>query len=612
MRIDPNAGPIVNGHPLGAVDLVVELGAGANPYNYSDMTGYVVINATVPSGTWNTIHDGGRSGIKWGEMNWNDSIPEGTGVRVEARASDNLLTLADNPFVEVQKGISFCCEGVTGRYVEIRVTLFRQQTVNISPILYDLSIQSCDIYPNTVPVISSSRGCSGDTIKVAAGQTTSFVVSSSDADQNQQVTLTSSALPFGATMNQALPVSGNPVQSVFSWTTEESQIGVYNLSFTTNDLYCYNATCPVVINVVPCPTIQCSGIGISCVGDSNGRASVTISGNPDNFTYTWNTTPAQFTQSISGLAPGSYQVVTDDGFACKDSCTIVIPSEPCAGFRTFTQGGWGATPKGNNPATYLKRKFASTFPAGLEIGCTNKLRLTTWQAVVDFLPSGSTASGLRAGTMINPGSRYSNVLAGQLVAAKLSVSFDSADVTFSPSNIWLGDLIIASGVFSGWKVSMLIAEANRKIGGCPSIYSFSQLNDALDRFNRNYGNALMTTPVANNCYLSCPLENSGGTLRSSFTQRTNDVENLDSEFTIFPNPAKVNVTIQYKANATGYISLELLNINGVKIKDILNKNVNGGDMQTMTLTTNNLIPGTYLIRLKEQNRVYVKKLVVVN
>ncbi len=42
MRIDPNAGPIGGaGIPIGAVDTVVELGAGATPYNYSDMTGFV-------------------------------------------------------------------------------------------------------------------------------------------------------------------------------------------------------------------------------------------------------------------------------------------------------------------------------------------------------------------------------------------------------------------------------------------------------------------------------------------------------------------------------------------------------------------------------------------
>jgi streptogramin lyase len=611
MRIDPNAGPIVNGHPLGAVDLVVDLGAGANPYNYSDMTGYVVINATVPSGTWNTIHDGGVAGIKWGEMNWTDSIPEGTGVRVEARASDNLLTLAEYPFVEVQKGVSFCCDGVTGRYVEIRVTLFRQQSVNISPILYDLSIQSCDIYPNIPPVISSTRGCNGDTLKVAAGQSISFTINSSDADQNQQVTLTSSSLPFGATMNQTLPVVGNPVQSVFTWPTEQSQIGVYNFSFTTNDLYCYSATCPVVVNVVPCPTIQCSGIGISCVGDSNGRASVVISGNPDNFTYTWNTNPPQNTQSISNLPPGSYQVVTDDGFACKDSCTVVIPAEPCAGFRTFTQGGWGATPKGNNPATYLKQKFTSTFPAGLEIGCNNKLRLTSWQAIVDFLPSGSTARALPAGTLINPGARYSNVLAGQLVAATLSVAFDSADANFSPSSIRLSDLVIASGVFSGWRVSALIAEANKKIGGCSSIYSFTDLNNALDRFNRNYDNTLMTAPTVNNCYLSCPLQSSGGTLRSTESKSFTEIMENESEFEIYPNPTKISTTIRYTAKSSGNVNIDILNVNGVKIKNVTRKNMVFGETQTMTISTTDLNAGTYFIRVLDDNKVSLKKLVII-
>ncbi|MEX2534708.1 MAG: hypothetical protein WD273_03830 [Trueperaceae bacterium] len=50
--IDPQAGPIAGGgFPLGAVDLIVDLGPDATPYNYSDMTGSTL--AAVPdSGTW--------------------------------------------------------------------------------------------------------------------------------------------------------------------------------------------------------------------------------------------------------------------------------------------------------------------------------------------------------------------------------------------------------------------------------------------------------------------------------------------------------------------------------------------------------------------------------
>ncbi len=68
----------------------------------------------------------------------------------------------------------------------------------------------------------------------------------------------------------------------------------------------------------------------------------------------------------------------------------------CTGFRTQTQGGWGAIPNGNNPGVYVHTNFAAAFPSGLTIGCSsgNKLVLTSAQAVTDFLPSGTTPAVL--------------------------------------------------------------------------------------------------------------------------------------------------------------------------------------------------------------------------
>jgi len=175
-----------------------------------------------------------------------------------------------------------------------------------------------------------------------------------------------------------------------------------------------------------------------------------------------------------------------------------LPS--CSGFKTFTQGGWGTNPNGNNPGTILHPNFAAAFPQGLTIGCTNTIKLTTAAAVTAFLPQGTTPRALNAGNLLNPTSaQYKNVLAGQLVAATLSSQFDFVFPNFASSNLNLRDLIIGSGTFQGWTVSQLLAEANRAIGGCGSAYSFSQLNAALTAINENYVNG-----STNNNYLRCP------------------------------------------------------------------------------------------------------------
>jgi hypothetical protein len=100
--------------------------------------------------------------------------------------------------------------------------------------------------------------------------------------------------------------------------------------------------------------------------------------------------------------------------------------------------------------------------------------------------------------LVNPGDAYTNVLAGQLVAATLNVVFDQADPSFAPSSGWIGDAVIATGAFAGMTVEELLQAAGQFIGGCPSSYSATALNEALTALNENFDNG------ANNGYILCP------------------------------------------------------------------------------------------------------------
>jgi streptogramin lyase len=145
MRIDPDAGPIGGGgFPVGAVDLTVDLGPGAAPYNYSDMTGSVLGEITAPVGTWSVVQDGGTAGTRWGTVTWNTepqgSEPAGTSITVEARTADTEAGLAAEPFTPVGNGRQFT---LTGRYIEVRATL-RAGPSGTSPVLSDVRIRTAD------------------------------------------------------------------------------------------------------------------------------------------------------------------------------------------------------------------------------------------------------------------------------------------------------------------------------------------------------------------------------------------------------------------------------------------------------------------------------------
>ena len=155
VRIDPNAGT----DGLGEVDLTVDLGPGAGPYNYSDMTGAVVVGSTSPQGFWTVIQDSQNPGFEWGRITWNTesegSEPSGTAIVVEARSADTEAGLGGQTFRPVANGELF---SMFGRYIEVRVTL-KASPGGISPVLSDIRIQ-----PHNQPPVCTEAAPSVATI----------------------------------------------------------------------------------------------------------------------------------------------------------------------------------------------------------------------------------------------------------------------------------------------------------------------------------------------------------------------------------------------------------------------------------------------------------------
>lgn len=212
------------------------------------------------------------------------------------------------------------------------------------------------------------------------------------------------------------------------------------------------------------------------------------------------------------------------------SCTTTRPL-PCPGFKTYTQGGWGATACGNNAGTILTANFAAAFPAPLylTIGCTNKLVLNSATAVRNFLPSGTTPYMLPAGTKTNPTrTTYSNALAGQLVALALNLRFDLTFPSFGSSSTNLKDLVISTGPFAGKTVQFLYDNANLLIGGCTAFNkTLSEYTTAIDNVNKSYDGG-----VASGNYVVCPVQITGtvvnatcfGSANGSITLQTTNTQ----------------------------------------------------------------------------------------
>lgn len=239
---------------------------------------------------------------------------------------------------------------------------------------------------------------------------------------------------------------------------------------------------------------------ISTVHGHQGALTLVVRGGKAPYTYVWSTGSHQ--SYVNGLAAGRYTGTVVDASGNRYSVSSEIQGLDCSAasceFRTQTQGGWGANPHGNNPGVYLHANFAAAFPNGLVVGCDNTLTLTSAQAVTDFLPSGSTPRALTA-DLVDPAGNYDNVLAGQVVALSLSVGFDNYDANFGTSSASLGSLVVASGDFAGMTVQQVLDEANAFLGGCASVYTASQLNDAVSALNENFDDGNQ-----NHNYVLCP------------------------------------------------------------------------------------------------------------
>jgi hypothetical protein len=305
---------------------------------------------------------------------------------------------------------------------------------------------------------------------------------------------------------------------------------------------------------------------------------------------------------LTDLPAGHYSVTVIDWNMCETTAEVVLdgcpeeedPEPDVCMFRTQTQGGWGSPPNGNNPGAYLQANFAAAFPNGLEIGCNNrKLRLTSAQAVRNYLPAGGPPAKLPAGTMVNP-TKYKNVLAAQLVTATLNVRLDANDPGFGLSNMALGSAIIQQGPFAGLTVQQLLDAANAFIGDCGGNgYSASAYNEALSAINENYVDG-----ATDNGFLGC------GAMVTKMMSR-------QQVASVYPNPVSNTLFIRLDSKQDATVGFEMLDATGRVVLPRIVRDVTAGIVE-QTMDVSSLPEGMYFLRTGSNNRTSIQRVIVVH
>lgn len=108
-----------------------------------------------------------------------------------------------------------------------------------------------------VPQFEAPTPANGAVFTICEGDSVNYQVRAADGDAGQFVTISASGLPSGATHVDALPVTGNPVQTAFSWTPTADDDGVYNITYTATDnssAACSSQTTVTVVVLDPVAT----------------------------------------------------------------------------------------------------------------------------------------------------------------------------------------------------------------------------------------------------------------------------------------------------------------------------------------------------------------------
>lgn len=131
----------------------------------------------------------------------------------------------------------------------------------------------------------------------------------------------------------AVPAGGTPGY-LFAWNTTPVQTGAtatgltagtYTVTITDNN-NCW-VTSTVILNQPTPISLTSSSTSANCNGGTDGTTTVSASGGAGNFTYAWNTVPAQTNATASGLSAGSYTVTVTDQNNCTQTTTVNV-TEP--------------------------------------------------------------------------------------------------------------------------------------------------------------------------------------------------------------------------------------------------------------------------------------------
>ena len=308
--------------------------------------------------------------------------------------------------------------------------------------------------------------------------------------------------------------------------------------------------------------------------------------------------------------------------SCCQSITLEAPPEPDS-FCTFSCWNWTAAclkdPYNHEistpPACLRDDHFFDVFPNGVTIGSHSKAGLHTalWTspgAVERFKCGYGLPMALKA-DYVDPSRNQLPELAGELLTLKLNREFSCSgyfeDYGYLAGTGCLGEVVVPSEVtnFAGLTVDQFIAIADQAIAGDKSVllpygYSYQRLWGAARFINWMFGscNGFGTQSTEPPVFSSTNPETGVDELADPAAAAVPDAFSMTAE----PNPLHTSVTVRLALPAEGDVSIDLYDIQGRKVIELVRAHKGAGYHAFTWNGTDsfgaNVVPGVYFCRVQ--------------
>lgn len=454
--------------------------------------------------------------------------------------------------------------------------------------------------------------------------------------------------------------AGNP-GALYSWSTGDTTQTLALANNTGVDIIDSMVTVTVVdsfgirgrdtvIVTIPAslPTAAASVMtAIACNGDTNGVATVMVTGGTAPVSFMWNTTPVQTTMMASSLTAGTYMVMVVDSFGCMASDSVVM-TEPdalsvaldslvtplCAGDATgeimiSTAGGtapygyvWDngdttqdltALRAGDYVGTITDANGCVLVSPTLTVGEPDSLTVAldaltdaSCPDAADGAISITTAGGtMPYGYVWDNGSTdedLTGLTPGDYVG---TITDDNGCVLVSPTlSVGSVDSATVADFTSAFAGGAVVDFTNASSGNATSYaWDFGDGGSSMDE-NPSY------TYAANGTY-TVTLVATGPCGDSTVTQTvemtTVGVDNGLSRFvSIYPNPSNGKFTVAFSEMNASQVTVSVYNVHGQEILNEVSDQTVGNFTEDMDIS--NHPEGTYLLKIEIDGNMYMKQI----